>query len=37
MTIMQATLHRSRDVLAPALRGAIDRLDPTCRAQAAYH
>jgi len=37
MTIMQATLHRSRDVLAPALRGAIDRLDPTCHAQAAYH
>jgi geranylgeranyl diphosphate synthase type I len=37
MTIMQATLHRSRDVLEPALRGAVDRLDPTCRVQAAYH
>jgi geranylgeranyl diphosphate synthase type I len=37
MTIMQQTLHRSRDALAPALREAVDRLDPTCRAQAAYH
>jgi geranylgeranyl diphosphate synthase, type I len=37
MTIMQETLHRSRDALAPALREAVDRLDPTCRAQAAYH
>jgi geranylgeranyl diphosphate synthase, type I len=37
MTVMQAALDRSRDALAPALRAAIDRLDPTCRAQAAYH
>jgi geranylgeranyl diphosphate synthase type I len=37
MTVMQQTLDRSRDVLVPALREAVDRLDPTCRAQAAYH
>jgi geranylgeranyl diphosphate synthase type I len=37
MTIMHAALHRSRDVLEPALREAVDRLDPTCRIQAAYH
>ena len=37
MTIMLESLHRSRDVITPAMRAAIDRLDPTTRLQAAYH
>jgi geranylgeranyl diphosphate synthase type I len=37
MTAMLTTLHRSRDAVQPALRAAIDRLDPTNRVLASYH
>jgi geranylgeranyl diphosphate synthase, type I len=37
MSAMLASLHRGRDVVIPALRAALDRLDETSRAQAAYH
>jgi geranylgeranyl diphosphate synthase, type I len=37
MTTTPTTLHRSRDAVTPALRAALQRLDPTCRAQASYH
>jgi geranylgeranyl diphosphate synthase type I len=38
MTIaLPETLNRSRDIVDPALRAAIDRLDPTSRRVAAYH
>ena len=37
MTTMLESLHRSRDAITPAMRSAIDRLDPTTRLQAAYH
>ncbi len=37
MTAMLTTLERSRDAVVPAIRAAVDRLDPTSRAQAAYH
>jgi geranylgeranyl diphosphate synthase type I len=37
MTTMLTALHRSRDHVLPALRAAIDRLDPTNRAIACYH
>jgi geranylgeranyl diphosphate synthase, type I len=30
-------LQRARELTAPALRAAVERLDPTCREQAAYH
>lgn len=37
MTSPLAPLRRSRELVVPALRHAIERLDPTCYAQAAYH
>jgi geranylgeranyl diphosphate synthase type I len=37
MTTMLESLHRSRDAITPAMRVAIDRLDPATRHQAAYH
>jgi geranylgeranyl diphosphate synthase type I len=37
MTAMMTTLERSRDAVTPAIRAAVDRLDATSRAQAAYH
>ncbi|MFB9235676.1 polyprenyl synthetase family protein [Plantactinospora siamensis] len=37
MTTTLESLHRSRDTITPAMRAAIDRLDPTTRLQAAYH
>lgn len=37
MTTTLTTLERSRDVVAPALRAALQRLDATSRAQAMYH
>jgi geranylgeranyl diphosphate synthase, type I len=37
MTTMLENLHRSRDAITPALRAAVDRLDPATRHQAAYH
>jgi geranylgeranyl diphosphate synthase type I len=38
MTIaLPQTLHRSRDVVEPALRAAVDRLDESSREVAAYH
>jgi geranylgeranyl diphosphate synthase type I len=37
MTTMLESLHRSRDAITPAMRTALDRLDPTTRHQAAYH
>ncbi|MFI6071265.1 polyprenyl synthetase family protein [Actinoplanes sp. NPDC051343] len=37
MTTMLESLHRSRDAITPAMRAALDRLDPTTRLQAAYH
>jgi geranylgeranyl diphosphate synthase type I len=37
MTIELTTLRRSQDIVAPALRVALGRLDPTTRTQAAYH
>jgi geranylgeranyl diphosphate synthase, type I len=37
MTTMLENLHRSRDAITPAMRAAVDRLDPTTRLQAAYH
>jgi len=37
MTTMLAALDRSRDLLTPALRAAVQRLDPSSRLQASYH
>ncbi|HKE66293.1 MAG TPA: polyprenyl synthetase family protein [Micromonosporaceae bacterium] len=37
MTAMLDSLHRSRDQLMPALRAAVQRLDPSSRLQASYH
>ncbi|HEY2947488.1 MAG TPA: polyprenyl synthetase family protein [Micromonosporaceae bacterium] len=37
MTATLSALHRSRDQLAPAMRAAVDRLDPASRLTAAYH
>lgn len=38
MTIaLPPTLHRSRDIVEPALRAAVDRLDDASREVAAYH
>jgi geranylgeranyl diphosphate synthase type I len=37
MSITLPSLHRGRDAVTPALRAALDRLDETSRAQAAYH
>jgi geranylgeranyl diphosphate synthase type I len=37
MSITLPSLHRGRDAVNPALRAALDRLDETSRAQAAYH
>jgi geranylgeranyl diphosphate synthase type I len=37
MTTMLESLHRSRDAITPAMRTALDRLDPATRLQAAYH
>ncbi len=37
MTTMLTSLYRSRDAVEPALRKAIERLDPTCRMHASYH
>jgi geranylgeranyl diphosphate synthase type I len=37
MTAMLTSLHRSRDAVTPAMRDAVQRLDPTCHRQAAYH
>lgn len=37
MTTTLTSLHRSRDAVEPALRKAVERLDPTSRAQASYH
>jgi len=36
-TATPTTLRQSRDIVTPALRAALDRLDETCRAQARYH
>ncbi|MEU2350943.1 polyprenyl synthetase family protein [Modestobacter sp. NPDC049651] len=36
-TMVTPLLHRSRDAVEPALRAAVDRLDPTTRALSAYH
>ncbi|MDQ7905764.1 polyprenyl synthetase family protein [Phytohabitans sp. ZYX-F-186] len=37
MTATPTTLRRSRDIVTPALRAVLDRLDETSRAQARYH
>jgi geranylgeranyl diphosphate synthase, type I len=37
MTTTLTTLEQSRDVVVPALRAALERLDATSRAQAMYH
>ncbi|HEY2670320.1 MAG TPA: polyprenyl synthetase family protein [Rugosimonospora sp.] len=37
MTAMLTSLHRSRDAVAPAMRDAVQRLDPASRAQVSYH
>ncbi len=38
MTVLvQSTLREGRDITGPALRAAVDRLDPTNRAVARYH
>jgi geranylgeranyl diphosphate synthase type I len=37
MTAMLTSLHRSRDAVTPAMRDAVQRLDPASRAQASYH
>jgi len=37
MTAMLDSLHRSRDHVMPALRAAVQRLDPSSRLQASYH
>jgi geranylgeranyl diphosphate synthase, type I len=37
VSITLPSLHRGRDAVTPALRAALDRLDETSRAQAAYH
>jgi geranylgeranyl diphosphate synthase, type I len=34
---LPVTLHRSRDIVEPALRAAVDRLDDASRSVAAYH
>ncbi|WP_345635361.1 polyprenyl synthetase family protein [Rugosimonospora acidiphila] len=34
---MLTSLHRSRDAVAPAMREAVQRLDPASRAQVSYH
>jgi len=36
-TMLVPALHRSRDLVTPSLRAAVDRLDPTTRALAAFH
>jgi geranylgeranyl diphosphate synthase type I len=36
-TMLVPALHRSRDLVTPSLRAAVDRLDPTTRALASYH
>jgi geranylgeranyl diphosphate synthase, type I len=36
-TMLTPVLHRSRDAVEPALRAAVDRLDPATRALASYH
>jgi geranylgeranyl diphosphate synthase type I len=37
MTAMLTSLHRSRDAVAPAMRDAVQKLDPASRAQVSYH
>jgi geranylgeranyl diphosphate synthase type I len=37
MTTMISTLDRSRATAVPAMREAVERLDPTCRLVASYH
>ncbi|BCB91756.1 polyprenyl synthetase family protein [Phytohabitans suffuscus] len=37
MTATPTTLRHSRDIVTPALRAALDRLDETSRARAGYH
>jgi geranylgeranyl diphosphate synthase type I len=37
MTATLTSLHRSRDAVAPAMRDAVQRLDPASRAQVSYH
>ncbi len=37
MTAMLTSLHRSRDAVTPAMRDAVQRLDPASRVQASYH
>jgi geranylgeranyl diphosphate synthase, type I len=37
MTITSTTLRRSQDIVTPALRAAVDRLDQTTRTWAGYH
>jgi len=37
MTITISVLDRSRAALVPAMRAAVDRLDPACRLAASYH
>jgi geranylgeranyl diphosphate synthase type I len=37
MTAMLTSLHRSRDAVTPAMRDAVQRLDPASRAQVSYH
>ena len=37
MTVTISVLDRSRATLGPALRAAVERLDPTCRLAASYH
>jgi geranylgeranyl diphosphate synthase type I len=37
MTVTSSVLDRSRATLVPALRAAVDRLDPTCRLATSYH
>ena len=37
MTVVVETLHRGRELLAPALRAAVDRLDDHSRLVASYH
>jgi geranylgeranyl diphosphate synthase type I len=37
MTATVTALHRSRDAVTPAMRAAVERLDPASRAQVSYH